>query len=165
MAMAMDESVKRSNGEKAALKLVDSSRQVTLDWLNVYAQVYREMLTPELILAYQTSLVQVKADILHKAFLRAMRASTFRPTPAEVLQAAAVEIENAPKPKQLELHHELTPAEREEIEKAFSDLAAKLGIQRKAKVDEDKRRRELAGQKEEILRKYPSPLRTGRKQG
>jgi hypothetical protein len=153
MAMDTSESVAKNSAASTASELANSSSLVTLDWLNVYAQVYRESLTPEFVVAYQTALSDLRPEFLHKAFLRAMRSSTFRPTPAEVRQSYAIEVENAPKPKQLELP-ELSEAERAEVEKSFAALRKKIAQLTPPKVDEKKRRAELLKQRDEILAKY-----------
>lgn len=147
--------VAKSSEPRKASESADSCNQVTLDWLNVYMQVYRESLTPELVVAYQSALSDLRPEFLHRAFLRAMRSSTFRPTPAEVRQAYVIEIENAPKPKQLELPP-MSEEDRAEIEKRFAELRKKFNIP--APIDVSKRRTELARQANEILAKH-SPKR------
>ena len=147
-------SVVKSSEPKKASESADSCNQVTLDWLNVYMQVYRESLTPELVVAYQSALSDLQPKLLHKAFLRAMRSSTFRPTPAEVRQSYAIEFENAPKPKQLELP-EMSEADRAAVEQSFAELRARIGLPARPKVDERKRHAELAKQRDEILAKHP----------
>lgn len=154
MATGTSTSAVKSNEHSKASASADSCNQIALDWLNVYMQVYRESLTPELVVAYQTALADLRPEFLHKAFLRAMRSSTFRPTPAEVRQCYAVEIENAPRPKQIELPP-MSDAEREEIGKRFDELWAKLKLPSWPRVDVKKRRSELKKQAEEILAKYP----------
>jgi hypothetical protein len=155
MATATDESVKKNNGEKKVLTPAAQSHQVTLDWLNVYAQVYRETLTPELIIAYQMALAGVKPAILHKAFQRQMKLSTFRPTPAEVLQAAAIEFENVPKPKQLEADAgPMSAEERAQVGSFFDDLRNKLSLPAYKPFNETSRREELKRQSRDIMSKY-----------
>jgi hypothetical protein len=156
--MGTTESAKSSNAAKTTPEPAKQSSQVTLDWLNVYSQVYRETLTPELIIAYQAALNGIDPQILHKAFLRQMKLSTFRPTPAEVLKAVAVEYENIPKPKQLEAPP-MTAEERVEIERSFAELRKKLSIPERTSVDGKRRREELRTQARQVMKKYPSPGR------
>lgn len=155
MATATDESVKKNNGEKKASTPAAQSNQVTLDWLNVYAQVYRETLTPELIIAYQMALASVNPKILHRAFQRQMKLSTFRPTPAEVLQAAAIEFESAPKQKQLEAPP-MSDEERQEVASFFDDLRKKLSMPARSSVNENARREELRRQSQIVMEKFPT---------
>lgn len=60
---------------------------IVADWLIVYAKVYREEVTEELTLAYSETLKDLRLELLHQAFLRAMKLSKFRPTPAEVRES------------------------------------------------------------------------------
>jgi hypothetical protein len=154
MATGTNISAAKSRDTRTASERSSSSQDVVVDCLSTYAQVYRETLTPELIVAYQNCLADTKPEILARAFLRAMRSSTFRPTPAEVRQCYAIEFENAPKPKQLELP-EMSQEERAEVEKSFAALRARIGLPARPKVDEKKRRAELAKQQAEILAKHP----------
>lgn len=156
MATAIDESVKSNNAAKRTTDSVNRCNEVTLDWLNVFSQVYRETLTPELIIAYQTALTGVNPQILHKAFLRAMKSSTFRPTPAEVLQAAAIEFEGVPKPKQLEAPP-MTDEERAEVSRSFDELRERLSLPPRSKVNEKQRHAELRRQAREIIARHPAP--------
>ena len=151
--MATEELVKKNNGVMTASERASACRQVTLDWLNVYAQIYRETLTEELILAYQVALEDLNAELLHKAFRRAMKLSTFRPTPAEVLNAYQVEIERAPKPKQLDAPP-MSEGERADIQAAFDNLREKLSLPRSTPIKD--RMEQLDKQKAEIMKKYPA---------
>lgn len=168
--MATEESVRKNSATKTASEQLKTSRDTVVDWLSVYAQVYRETLTPELVVAYQSSLGEVRPQILHLAFLRAMKSSTFRPTPAEVLAAVAVELEYAPRPKQLELP-DLSETDRGEIQTYFDALRNKLRIPARPPINEKKRRAELRRQAAEVLMRHPKPARNlapvkqGRKQG
>lgn len=69
---------------------------VIADWLIIFGEVYREEVTEILAVAYRIALEDLRPKLLHKAFLRAMKQSRFRPTPAEVREAAAVERQNEP---------------------------------------------------------------------
>jgi len=89
----------------------ETSSEVVANWLNIFEQVYREERSEELVLAYQIALEEVRPDILHKAFLRAMKKSKFRPTPAEIALAADIEYELQPRRPQL-VEPKLTEAER-----------------------------------------------------
>jgi hypothetical protein len=75
-----------------------------------------------------------------------------------VRQAYNVEIENAPKPKQLELPA-MSDADRAEVEKSFAALRAQIGLPAAPKIDERKRRAELRKQRDEILAKHPPKAR------
>jgi len=162
MAQATDESAKRNNGEKKVSTPAEQSHQVTLDWLNVYAQVYRETLTQELILAYQTALADVNPKVLGKAFLRQMKLSTFRPTPAEVLQAVAIEFESTPKTKQLEVEvGPMSDEEHAQVGSFFDDLRKKLSLPPRSMVSESARREQLKQQARVVLQRYPAAKKKG----
>jgi hypothetical protein len=154
--MGITNSAEKSSVTKTVSVQSKTSSDTVVDWLSVYAQVYRETLTPELIVAYQSSLADVNPEILHKAFLRAMRSSTFRPTPAEVIQAATVEIENAPKPKQLDLPP-LNETDRKAVQQCFDELAQRLKIPSRGSGDTKERMAELQRQRDQVLEKFPSP--------
>jgi hypothetical protein len=138
--------------------------QVIRTHLSVFAQVYREELTEELIYAFEVTLQDLRPDLLVLAFRKAMKEKTFRPTPAEVrdcYQVVAQEWqENQPKPPQLE-EPPLTPEEREIIAKSLADLGTKLQINRaKSEMTPEQveaRRAELQKQKQAILKTYPKP--------
>lgn len=68
---------------------------IVVDWLSVYAQVYRETFSEELIQAYVMSLAEgdLRPEILHRAFLRAMNQSTFRPNPGDIHSAVKLELQ------------------------------------------------------------------------
>ena len=72
---------------------------IVADWLIVYGKAYREEISEELVLLYCETLKDLRPEVLHKAFLEAAKKSKFRPTPAEVREAAGVEIERQPKRK------------------------------------------------------------------
>jgi hypothetical protein len=145
-------SLARSSGTKTVNEPSSSSQDVVVDCLSTYAQVYRETLTPELIVAYQACLGDLNPRFLARAFRRAMTLSKFRPTPAEVREAYAVEVESAPKPKQLE-EPPMNAEDRAEVEQMFAKLRTMCGIP--PAVNVEARKAELRRQSAEILAKHP----------
>lgn len=114
--MAHDRQVaERSSDTNEARKPSKTSSDIVADWLTVYAKVYREEVQEELVLAYLESLKELRPGLLHQAFLRAMKRSKFRPTPAEVHESYEVVAEiqtGGNRPKYLD-EPKLSVAERE----------------------------------------------------
>src|SRR5262249_11324148 len=122
------ESAGKTNVESEASRQSKTCSDIVADWLSVYAQVYREIVSEELILAYQMALEDLKRlDVLHRAFLLAMKRSKFRPTPEEIISAYEAECDKLPKPKALPPPREdpMTEAEELEYEQAMNKLREK----------------------------------------
>ena len=87
--MAHDRQLAENNSERsAAREQLKRLSGTVADWLMLYAQTYREEITPEMALLYQEALSDIKPEVLHQAFLVATRICKFRPMPAEVRDAA-----------------------------------------------------------------------------
>jgi hypothetical protein len=150
--MATPERAKSRNETSAVLQHLPTCSEVITTCLAVYAAMYREEITMPLAIGYREALKNLEnPKLLHAAFMRAMRSSTWRPNPHEILNAYAVEFENAPKPKQLELP-QMSEEERMDVEKAFNELREKLKLPTQASTA--KRRTELKRQAREIVAKY-----------
>jgi hypothetical protein len=80
-----------------------------------------------------------------------MKQSKFRPTPAEILSAVAVEHDQVPKPKQLE-QGPMSEEEKVEVQGFINKLADKLSIPKA--LDFKTRSEELRRQQAEVIRKY-----------
>lgn len=151
--MATPERVKSRNEMSVAQPHSPTCSEVIETCLAVYAAMYREEITTPLAIGYREALKDFEnPKLLHAAFMRAMRSSTFRPTAGEIVHAYRTEFENAPKPKQLELP-QISIEERAEIGKYFDELREKLRLPTPASIT--KRRSELQRQAQEILKKYP----------
>ena len=126
-----DDSAASSNGRKTASRRLSELSAIVADWLTLYAQVYREEVTEEMALLYQKALDDLRPEILHKAFLRAAKHSKFRPTPAEVREAANVEMDGERKGTAVN-YPEVSQAERDaalvETEGQRTVLRSKLGL-------------------------------------
>lgn len=118
-------SARNNSAPKIVNEPSKGSLEVVADWLMLYAQNYREEITEELILLYQEALKDLPPQILHKAFLRAAKNLKFRPTPAEIREAAEIEFEKRPQPRRLP-EPELTPEEREAAMKETEAFRTKL---------------------------------------
>jgi hypothetical protein len=83
--------------------------------------------TEELVLLYCEALKEIKPEILHRAFLGASKRSKFRPTPAEIREAALIEIEKS-RPGFSVSWPEVSQQEREEAlsESEYQKLRAKI---------------------------------------
>lgn len=113
--MAHDRQLAENSSEPSAVNRQSKEHSaVVADWLTLYAQTYREEITEELALLYQQALKDIRPDILHKAFLRAAKNCKFRPTPAEVREAADVELDRNKPPYRLDGPN-LSAAEREAV--------------------------------------------------
>ena len=91
--MAHDNQVKNEIEQSTPRKQSRTLSDTVADWLILYAQTYREEITEELAVLYQEALKDIQPEMLHRAFLRAAKSSKFRPTPAEIREAAAIEQE------------------------------------------------------------------------
>lgn len=78
-----DDSAAKSKGTRTASAQLIWLQDVGVDCLSIYAQVYRDTLTPQLIVAYQSCLAWLNPRFVHREFSRALKSSPFRPTPAE----------------------------------------------------------------------------------
>ncbi len=88
-------SPKSKSGSNAVAKPSSECSQVIAVWLDRYAAMYREETTDPLAAAYQEGLKGLGEPwLLDAAFRRAMRASRFRPTVQEVIEAYALEAED-----------------------------------------------------------------------
>lgn len=132
--MAHDRQLAESSSEpSAASRQLKEHSAVVADWLTLYAQTYREEITEELALLYQQALRDIKPEILHKAFLRAAKNCKFRPTPAEVREAAETEMERSKPAYRLD-GPRLSPAEREavlqdpEYQRKKAEVLRKVGL-------------------------------------
>lgn len=94
---ATDPRAKNNSALNAARSPSNKQRDTVADWLMLYAQTYREEITPELVLLYQNALQHIPARLLHRAFLAAAKAYKFRPTPAEVITQAEILADRDPK--------------------------------------------------------------------
>jgi hypothetical protein len=94
--MAHDRQAESNNELKIVSKQLKGRSEVVADWLTLYAATFREEITEEMALLYQQTLKDLRPELLHKAFLLAAKRSKFRPTPAEVREAATVEAERIP---------------------------------------------------------------------
>lgn len=97
--MAHDNQIKRNNDENEDSKYPKTSLDVLADWWALSLQVWRDDPTEELALVFRETLKHLKPQILHKAFLRVTRTCKFRPSPAEVIEAANIEMELAHGPQ------------------------------------------------------------------
>ena len=131
--MAHDHQVKESSeatkNTSEASKPSKQSSDIVADWLIIFAKVYREVITPELVLAYTATLSDLRRpDVLHAAFIRAVKICKFRPTPAEVFDAYEIEASRAPVSSD-EMHGSSRPKyldepilSKEEREKAVAEI-------------------------------------------
>jgi hypothetical protein len=97
--MAHDNQIKRSSDENEGNKSARKSLEVVADWWTLSLQVWRDDPTEELALIFRETLKDFKPEILHKAFIRVMKTCKFRPSPAEVIEAANIEMELAASPR------------------------------------------------------------------
>lgn len=136
---------------------------IVADWLIVYAKVYQEILSEELVEGFKLSLAEcLDLQSLHRAFLRAMQRSKFRPKPAEILDEYNLILTNAPRPKELPEPTEEPMTEREaaEYNAAMNRIRQQLTLPAKTvqhDVDFDARRRELLNQRDQVLARFPRP--------
>ncbi len=93
--MAHDRQVKQESEESSSRGATRSSLDAVADWLTLSVQVWREEPTAELALLYRETLKDIPVRLLERAFLRVAKSSKFRPTPAEILEAAGIEAEIA----------------------------------------------------------------------
>jgi hypothetical protein len=89
----------RINASNERGKRSETSSAVVADWMTLFAETYHDPITEGTVALYCEVLKDVKPKILHKAFLRASRTSKFKPTPAEVIEAAKIELELLQPPK------------------------------------------------------------------
>lgn len=101
----------RTNDSNDHSRRLKKSSDIVADWLTLFVDMYREETTAGLALVYRETLEHLKPEILHKAFLRATKTSKFRPTPAEILEAANIELELLQPPK---ARYEQIPIEERE---------------------------------------------------
>lgn len=106
--MAHDNQLDRSSDSNDHNRRSKKSSDIVADWLMLFGDMYREETTEGLAVVYRETLEHLKPEILHKAFLRATKTSKFRPTPAEILEAANIELELLQPPK---THYEQIPVE------------------------------------------------------
>ena len=97
--------------ERTLTEQQEQSLGVLADWLNVYAEVYRQELSELAQLAYRETLKKVPANLLHAAFMRCLTQSKFLPVPAEILEAVKLEREEHPLPRLPEPEGEIIPME------------------------------------------------------
>lgn len=116
--MAHDNQLDRSSDSNDHSRRSKKSSDIVADWLMLFGDMYREETTAGLAVIYRETLEHLKPEILHKAFLRATKTSKFRPTPAEILEAASIELELLQPPK---THYE--QISREEREAALEETA------------------------------------------
>lgn len=116
--MAHDNQIERSEQSNERGKRSRTSLAVVADWMTLFAETYRDPVTEGTVAVYTETLKDVNSEILHKAFLRATKTSKFRPTPAEILEAASIELELLQPPK---THYE--QISREEREAALEETA------------------------------------------
>jgi hypothetical protein len=57
--------------------------------------MWKEEPSAEITLLYRETLKDIPPDLLHKAWIRAAKTSKFRPTPAEIREAAQIEADLA----------------------------------------------------------------------
>src|SRR5258708_21928315 len=96
--MAHDNQLKRTNDEKEDNRSARKSLEVVADWWTLSLQIWRDDPTEELALIFRETLKDLKPEILHKAFVRVTKTCKFRPSPAEVIEAANIEMEIAQRP-------------------------------------------------------------------
>ncbi len=129
--MAHDRQVERSSSTSEDSRQLKTSLDVVADWLTVYGKVYREEISEELVLVYCETLRNVEPEVLHEAFLRALRKNTFRPTPAAVLDAVDVILADRNPGTRIEypaVSQEEREAAWEETKEQRDALRAKLGL-------------------------------------
>jgi hypothetical protein len=136
-----------SNVTNGTNKPSRTSSDVIAVWLKRYATVYREELNEELILAYVESLKELPPELLHQAFLRAMKRSKFRPTPAEVRESFNAVMERQPRNRpKYPIEPKLTREEREavlndpvyqEFRKQFLKVPNRCTVSKAAQIKED----------------------------
>ena len=129
--MAHDRQLAENSSEQSeASKQSKTLSDIVADWLTLYAQAYREEITEEMALLYREALKEIDPQILHRAFLRAAKKHRFRPTPAEILDAAEIEKLLAPKPKMAypEISQEEREAAMEDTKEARDKLRKQLGL-------------------------------------
>jgi hypothetical protein len=94
--MAHDNQLARSSNESSEHRETSKGYSgIVADWLTIFAEIYREEITEGTAMLYREALKDIKPEILHKAFLRVTKTYKFRPMPADVLEAANIEMENA----------------------------------------------------------------------
>jgi hypothetical protein len=99
-AMAHDNQLpERTNESNERGRRLKTSSAIVADWMTLFAEMFHEGITEGMLLLYCETLKDVDPDILNKSFLRAAKTSKFRPTPAEILEAANVELELLQPPK------------------------------------------------------------------
>jgi len=116
--MAHDRQIERTNEENAARKSARTSLDVLADWWALSLQIWKDDPSEELALVYRETLQNLKPEILHKAFLRVAKTCKYRPTPAEVLEAASIELELLTPPRT-----EFPQISQEEREAALAETA------------------------------------------
>ena len=125
--MAHDNQLERSSESSERGKRSRMSSDVVVNWMTLFAEMFHDPITEGMALLYSETLKEVKPEILHKAFLRATKTSKFRPTPAEILEAANIELEILQPPR---THYEqISVEEREaalEETKDFRDALKKF---------------------------------------
>jgi hypothetical protein len=102
---------RRENEPNETNKQSKTHSDIVADWLIVFGDMYRADVTEAMGLLYREALKEIKPEILHKAFVRVTKTSKFLPTPAEVLEAANIELELLQPPK---TNYEQIPLEERE---------------------------------------------------
>ena len=126
--MAHDRQVKQTNDENEGKKSAKTSLEVLREWWALSIQVWKDDPTHELALVYRETLKDIQPWVLHRAFLRVARTCKFRPTPAEIREAADVEAElmrKGNRPKYLD-EPPLSQAEREAAMEETKELREEL---------------------------------------
>ena len=117
--MAHDNQLAKNNNESSEHKRTSKGcSAIVADWLTIFAEMYREEITEGTALLYRETLKDVIPAILHKAFLRVTKTCKYRPTPAEVLEAANIELELLTPPRT-----EFPQISQEEREAALAETA------------------------------------------
>jgi hypothetical protein len=123
-----DNQVEPMREEKRGRKSVSKSLDVLADWWALSIQVWKDDPSRELALAFRETLQDIPAEILHKAFMRVLRTCKFRPTPAEIREAAETEAElgkASQRPKYLD-EPITSQAEREAAMEETKEIREKL---------------------------------------
>lgn len=126
--MAHDNQVKQSSDETRDRKSARTSLDVLADWWALSIQVWRDDPSRELALVYRETLKDIGPHLLHKAFMRVAKTCKFRPTPAEIREAAEIEAELSRKSNRPAYLDEppLSEAEREAAMEETRDLRENL---------------------------------------
>jgi hypothetical protein len=121
----------RTNESNERGKRLKSSSVIVADWMTLFAEMFHEAITEGMLLLYSETLKDLEPDILNKAFLRAAKTCKFRPTPAEVIEAANIEMELAGPPHTR--FQQISQAERDAALKETEELREKLRATLRAK--------------------------------